>query len=114
MQQSNWKGEIRREVTGLLLECLQEDSRYTAADAKECGALMEQYVDALREGVGEPEILQAVEKTVLAINGLNQKTGGAMLETGVGEAIRCILQGAALEAGFPDTGADITEAWRGW
>lgn len=114
MQLSNWRGEIHREVTGLLRELLAEgiESGYTLEDARSCGAVLNAYVEALEKANGQEEILASIREAVTALNECNERTG--VLKTAARESVLGILQGAALEAGLWDTEVDITEDWRTW
>ena len=93
----------------------EEDSNSEEAIG-ECRRLLEGYVESLAEleAPSEEEILALVERVVLALNDLNEETDSAMIETDEREAICEILQGAALDAGLPETDDDITEPWREW
>lgn len=97
MKLSNWRGEIHREVTGLLRELLAEGlaSGYTPEDAKACGAAVEGYVTALEKGA-DPD--SAGRETAAALGELHGRTG--ILNTPVREAIVSILEAATLEAGL--------------
>ena len=93
-----------------------EDPGYTEASIEKCRRLLEDYGKALAEleDPSEEEILSHVEQVVLALNDLNEETDFAMLETDEREAICELIQGAALDAGLPETDDDITEPWREW
>lgn len=88
---------------------------YGDEDIERCAAIVDAYLAAVGGGakLSEQEILAHVEKAVLDLNELNDKCGGALIETDQREYLCELILRAARDAGL-DTDEDITEEWREW
>ena len=116
MSLTNFKSlitELSHSIRSYMEDC-GEDCDFTEKDVQECVKILTGYLSAL-ENMNPPtdkEIMKEVEKAVLAINELNEKTGYSMIETDERERICEILQESALACGLQTDSDDITEDWR--
>lgn len=118
MELNAWKQRVADEVVTPICEYMAEYDvdDFSAEDVKACGALLENYLDALA-ALREPSdeaIMAEVEKVVLALNELNEATDYALIETSERESICVIIQEAAEECGLTNGVEDVTEDWREW
>ncbi len=113
-----FKEIIAESVVEPMLEFIEEDEEpaYSRKDVKTCEALLLGYVRALKalKKPSDDEIMAQVKAVVLALNELNETTGGEMIETGEREAICEVIQEAAKLCGLRNIPEDVTEAWREW
>lgn len=87
---------------------------YTPADVATCMTILEQFLQKMDLAASPPESLAIVEKSVLALNDLNESCDDALIETGQREDIAEIMILAGHLKGFNDRNDDITEDWRDW
>lgn len=88
---------------------------YNGADVGECGRLLDAYlakVDAAARGDDEA-VLGAMQDVVLALNALNGRCDGSLIETDQREQLCELILRAAQAAGV-GSGEDLTETWREW
>jgi hypothetical protein len=92
------------------------DAGYSQAEIDQCAVILDTYFAALA-AIDHPgnarQIMAATERAVLALNELNDRCDGCMIETDQREQLCDILIAAAKNAGL-DSDDDITEAWREW
>jgi hypothetical protein len=91
------------------------EAGYTSADIGECSRVLDAYLATVEDAErgDEDSILAAMEYTVRALNSLNARCQGHLIETDQREPIRDLLVHAAAERGV-GTGADLTKPWREW
>ncbi|HEY0587341.1 MAG TPA: hypothetical protein VGD52_14495 [Pseudoduganella sp.] len=90
-----------------------EEPYYTLEKVAECGRILDDFLAAMARTQGDAAIMAEVEKTVLALNELNDACGGSLIETGQREDLCDLIERAANQAGLA-TDEDITEQWREW
>ena len=93
-----------------------EDCDYSADDIEACKSLIYAYLEGL-SAIKEPteeKIMEQVKNLVLGLNGLNETTDYALIETDAREAICELIQTSAIDCGLIDNDEDITEEWRAW
>ena len=100
------------------------DSFYTQADVDRCGSLLDEFVAALPKRTSDfAAVMTAIEKTVIALNELNEIREHSLIETDQREAICQFLETAivvkgididALAASQNCTRHEITDEWRDW
>ena len=76
--------------------------------------LISDYLNKVENASSKEEAMKIVEKTVLALNGLNEKCEYELIETDQREDIAEILILAGNLKGFNSRDEDITEDWREW
>ncbi len=117
MDINTFKKQITETVVKSMQDFISDGSEdYTQEDIDACRTLLEAYLqelDALKKPTDE-DIMSCVEKVVLALNDLNEKTDYVLIETGEREAICEIIQEAAIACGLGDIPDDVTEEWREW
>jgi hypothetical protein len=91
------------------------EAGYTSADVGECDRVLGAYLDTVEdaEAGDEDAILGAMEFTVRALNSLNARCDGHLIETDQRGPLRDLILHAASERGV-GTGADLTKQWREW
>lgn len=82
----------------------------------ECEVILTKYIRRLKkvQKTSDQEILKVVKWIVIALNRLNKKTKGFMIDTDIRESIYEIIQSSAIDCGFQNCNEDITEEWREW
>jgi hypothetical protein len=91
------------------------EAGYTSADIGECGRVLDAYLVTVADAPpgDEEAVMGAVEFTVLALNRLNARCHGHLIETDQREAICDLINRAAVANGVGG-GVDLTETWREW
>ncbi len=92
------------------------DPGYSKDAVEECASILHKYLEELTSpdlAADSAKIMAAVKGTVLALNALNEKCGGNLIETDQREGICELIIRAAAAAGLPSE-EDITEEWREW
>ena len=91
------------------------EAGYTSADIGECDRVLGAYLDTVEdaEDGDEDAILAAMEYTVRALNSLNARCHGHLIETDQRGPLRDLIVQAARERGV-GSGADLTKPWREW
>ena len=104
-----------QEVNVSLLEQLLGEAGYTSADIGECDRVLGAYLDTVEdaEDGDDDAILAAMEYTVRALNSLNARCNGHLIETDQRGPLRDLIVQAARERGV-GSGADLTKPWREW
>ena len=93
------------------------DPGYSEDDVEVCARILDEYLSSVLVPSirGDSSgIMSAVEVAVLALNELNERCDGGLIETEQREGICALIIGAAAEAGLVSAAYDITEAWRAW
>ena len=117
MELKKFKDMVQENVLASMLDFMgEEEAGFSREDVEACGALLNGYLDALAamENVSDEAIMAQVQKTVLALNDLNEATDYCLIETGEREAIWEVIQLAAIARGLKNASEDITEEWRDW
>lgn len=88
---------------------------YSWHDINDCGQIIDRYLTRLdaTTPLTQKQIRQAVKDAVTALNALNRRCDGALVETDQREILCQLILVTARRAGL-DTEADITEEWRAW
>jgi hypothetical protein len=91
------------------------EAGYTSAEIGECSRVLDAYLDTLEDAEpgDEDSILAAMEFTVRALNSLNTRCHGHLIETDSRGPLRELIVQAARERGV-GSGADLTKPWREW
>lgn len=91
------------------------EAGYTSADIGECNRILDAYLGTVEDAdAGDEEaVLGAMEFTVRALNSLNTRCDGHLIETDQRGQLRDLILQAASERGV-GTGADLTKQWREW
>ncbi len=93
------------------------DPGYSKDAVEECASILGTYLNDLASpdlGADSAKIMAAVKGAVLALNALNEKCGGSLIETDQREGICELIIRAAAVAGLQSEEEDITEEWREW
>ncbi len=91
-----------------------EDTMYTEKDVATCMDILSDYLEEMGKADSSSNGLQVVEKTVNALNELNDNCGAELIETDQREDIAEIIILGGYLKGFNSRETDITEAWREW
>ena len=93
-----------------------DDCGYSLKHIRKCKKISQTYLKNLRKmaAPNDSVIMAEVEKAVLALNRLNEKTDYALIETDERESIADFIQTAAVAYGLQETDGDVTEEWREW
>lgn len=98
-----------------MLEYLSEvHPPYTERDIDACQGILNVYRLKMAQTNSKKEGMELVRTTVLQLNSLNEKCGGALIETGEREQIADIIILAGSIKGYNTIDEDITEQWREW
>ena len=91
------------------------EAGYTSADIGECNRVLDAYLATLEEAdEGDDEaIMGAMEYTVRALNKLNARCDGHLIETDQRGPLRDLIVQAAMQRGV-GSGSDLTKSWREW
>jgi hypothetical protein len=91
------------------------EAGYTSADIGECDRILGAYLDTLEDADPDDDeaVMGAMEFTVRALNSLNARCHGHLIETDQRAPLRDLILHAASERGV-GTGADLTKQWREW
>ncbi|UXI69784.1 hypothetical protein [Tahibacter amnicola] len=80
-----------------------------------CDVLLETFLQRLVEAKGDtPAIMAAAETAVLAINALNDRADGGLIETGEREDLCELIDQACAWAGLDIGEGDVAGNWREW
>ena len=116
--------DVKRRLIDGMLEFMQGDTEvpndefdcgYKQSDVDQFGSIVDTYLDDVsgKSGSGDTEIVLAVKQVVLALNSLNRRCGGRLIETDQREDLCELILTAARQSGLTTT-RDITEEWREW
>lgn len=90
------------------------DTGYSEKEVETCMQLISDYLQAMEASTSKEEGMKVVEKTVLALNELNEASDYELIETGQREDIAEIIIMAGSLKGYNEEDDDITEDWREW
>jgi hypothetical protein len=119
MNTAKFKSMLAETVVAPMLAYLEEcgaDCMFKKQDVQACERILLRYLDSLEKlsAPSDQAILACVEKAVLDLNKLNEKTDYALLETEERENICEWMQTAAVACGLSDDVDDVTGEWREW
>ena len=110
--------DIEESMYSYAQECKSDGDEcgYSPKHIRKCKKILQTYLNHLNKMTAPTDgiIMAEVEKTVLALNRLNEKTDYELIETDEREAIAEFIQTAALAFGLQEPDGDITEEWREW
>ena len=91
------------------------EAGYSGSDIGECGRILDEYLAKLAgaEHGDDATVRDAAQEAVIALNLLNARCNGHLVETDQREQLCELIQRAAAEVGV-GAGEDITEPWREW
>ena len=95
----------------------QFDAGYTQEHVDECAGIIDAYLATVSAITGvdrDRRILDAVKSVVLALNALNDRCDGTLIETDQREELCPLIIAAARLAGLTADQYDVTEEWREW
>ena len=111
---------LANNVIGNMLSYMEffddDECPFTKEDVAKCDRILSDYLDSLMSLTSPTDdaIMDCVQKTVLALNKLNEDTDYAMIETEERENIWELIQTSAVDCGLQNPTEDITEEWREW
>ena len=106
---------IRQRLKEEMIDFIEPDeTSYTEKDVENCMSLINTYLNNLAAAKSKEEGLNVVEKTVLALNELNEKCNYELIETSQREDIAEIIILAGSLKGYNSRDEDITEELREW
>ncbi|WP_157976270.1 hypothetical protein [Lewinella sp. IMCC34191] len=107
--------EIQARLEGGMLDYIDAaQPEYDQRDVATCMQLLSRYLNEMENAESREEAMRVVERTVLALNDLNEKCAYALIETDQREDIAEIIILAGHFKGFNAREEDITEEWRDW
>lgn len=107
--------EISERLKEGMIEFIEPgETAYSKTDVETCMNLISDYLNKVENASSKDETMKIVEKTVLALNDLNEKCEYELIETDQREDIAEILILAGNLKGFNSRDEDITEDWREW
>lgn len=108
------KAILTRLKAGMIDYMGEEETDYSAVQVDQCMDILASYLEAMGKSNNKPEGMAIVEKTVLALNDLNEECEGALIETDQREDIAEVIIIAGHLMGYNTRDEDITEDWREW
>jgi transcriptional regulator of heat shock response len=90
------------------------DTSYSSSEVEECMQILQDYLVGMEIKESKDDAMKLVEKTVLALNELNQRCQFELIETDQREDICEIIILAGKIKGFNTRDEDITDEWREW
>lgn len=107
--------EISKDLQEGMIDFIESGvSSYGTDDVDLCMNLISDYLIEMTKVTSKDQAMEAVQKTVLALNDLNEKCEYELIETDQREDICEILILAGNLRGFNSREEDITEEWRDW
>lgn len=107
--------EIKARLQGGMIDFIEPgETAYDKTDVETCMNLISDYLSEIENVNSKDEAMKIVEKTVLALNDLNEKCEYELIETDQREDIAGIIILAGNLKGFNSRDEDITEDWREW
>lgn len=107
--------EISERLKSGMIEFIEPGkTAYDKTDVDTCMKLLLDYLSKIENVSSKDEAMAVVEKTVLALNDLNEKCEYELIETDQREDIAEIIILAGSLKGFNSRDEDITEEWREW
>ena len=119
------RGDVLHQKKADIIDAMREDlaamldgdgdAGFTSAEIGECNRVLGAYLDTVEdaEDGDEDAILAAMEYTVRALNSLNARCHGHLIDTDQRGPLRDLIVQAAREKGV-GSGSDLTKPWREW
>lgn len=107
---------ILQRLEASMLDDIRDEGphNYTPAEVKSCMSILDDFLSKMDLAASPPEGLAIVEKSVLALNNLNESCGHSLIKTDQREDIVELMILAGHLKGFNERHEDITEDWRDW
>jgi len=87
---------------------------YSKAHVEECLTILRQFGETL-DGISDhANAMESVKRTIFRLNELNDRGGGALIETDQGEDICMYIIKYCMMTGHLEHFEDVTEEWRDW
>ena len=88
---------------------------YTQSHIDQCKVIIDRYLSEVgsQAKMSQDQIRDAVQRSVIDLNRLNEEAGEGLIETDQREDLCELILHAAVNAGL-DTDEDVTEEWREW
>jgi len=107
--------EIEKRLKQGMLDFIEPGTTtYTFKDVDNCMQIISEHLSLIEQTANKEEGLKMVEKTILALNELNEKCDYEIIETDQREDICEIIILAGNLKGYNSREDDITEEWREW
>ncbi len=90
------------------------ETEYTESDVEKCMSIVDSFLSEISKSDSKVNGMQSVKKTILELNGLNEKCGYELIETDQREKLAEIIILAGYLKGYNEKEEDITEEWREW
>ena len=87
---------------------------YNEKDVEICIELIDDFIIKIEKIESKKEAMKLVEKTVVALNKINERCNYELIETEQREDIAEIIILSGNLKGFNERDEDITEEWREW
>jgi hypothetical protein len=101
-------------LRGLRDFMVNASATYDEDDVVDCGRIIDRYVETLAHVPDRATARDAARTAVLALNELNNRCEGELIETDQREQICAIIIEAGALRGFNGPDEDVTEDWREW
>lgn len=92
----------------------EADANYGEDEVVDCGRIVDRYLEAVGNAPDQATAREAVRTSVLALNALNDRCDGQLIETDQREQLCVIIIGASALPGFNGPDEDVTGEWREW
>ncbi len=107
--------EVRAHVLGGMRSYMDGgDVGYEERHVAECASILDRYERAIAAANDRAAADAAVRGAVVALNDLDRRTEGRLIETDQREGLCAFLTAWGLGHGFFSVDEDVTEAWRTW
>src|SRR5215475_11803464 len=93
------------------------DAGYTQEHVDRCSEIIDDFLASLEktpEAQKNEYIMDAIKKTILRLNELNEEVDGSLIETDQREYLGKLIDLAVGHAGLESSAYDITYEWREW
>jgi hypothetical protein len=105
----------RDNLVGRMFDCrIKVQAGHTQADVEECRDILEKHLEVVSAAADRDAAMRCVRTTVLSLNELNEKVGGALIETTEREDICAYIIRTGVLLGFNGENDDVSEEWRDW
>jgi hypothetical protein len=90
------------------------EAAYQEEHIADCARILDAYASAVAQAPDAQTSRGAVERAVVALNALNERCDGQLIETDQRELICAFIIHAGALRGFNREDEDVTEEWREW
>ncbi|MDB4932351.1 MAG: hypothetical protein JWM10_4835 [Myxococcaceae bacterium] len=101
-------------IAGMRAYLADGGAAYSEADILDCSRALGEHCAAMQQVETNQQARALTRTTVLRLNELNERCGGALIETDQREQICALLIRAGARRGFNREDEDVTEQWREW